>query len=138
MNSNSKRLIIGALVFSSFIYSVFVYTAGTANNKGEILINPKTQNGKLLFQEYNCISCHQIYGLGGYMGPDITNIISANNKGEMYAKAFLLSGTQRMPNFHLKENEIDELIAFLTYVDKTGISPVKKFSINIDGTINQE
>lgn len=90
----------------------------------------------MLFQRKNCIACHQIYGLGGYMGPDLTNVISAPGKGPMYIKAFLTVGTERMPNFHLTEAEKDDLVAFLTYSDKTGVSPVKRFTINYDGTVN--
>lgn len=137
MSTSSKRLIFGILLFSFFLYTVVIYTFGTSRDDGADLLNEQSRKGKLLFQEYNCISCHQLYGLGGYMGPDLTNIISASNKGPIYTKAFLQSGTQRMPNFNLEGHEIDELIAYLTYVDRTGISPVKKFRINYDGTISQ-
>lgn len=137
MNSNSKRLIFGTLIFSFFIYTFVIYTSGTSEDKGYRYINEPSKKGKILYQKYNCVACHQLYGLGGYMGPDLTNVISETNKGPMYARAFIQNGTQRMPNFNLKENEIDELISYLTYVDKTGISPVKKFVINYDGTIEQ-
>lgn len=137
MNSNSKRLIFGTLIFSFFIYTFVIYTSGTSEDKGYRYINEQSKKGKILYQKYNCVACHQLYGLGGYMGPDLTNVISETNKGPMYARAFIQNGTQRMPNFNLKENEIDELISYLTYVDKTGISPVKKFVINYDGTIEQ-
>ena len=96
------------------------------------------QKGKLLFQKYNCTACHQLYGLGGYMGPDLTNAMSRSGIGEMYVRALLQNGTERMPNFHLSEEEIKSLVAYLKYVDKTGISPVKKFEINYDGTITQK
>jgi len=72
----------------------------------------------------------------GFVGPDLTNEISALGKGPLFAKAFLMVGSERMPNYHLTETEIEELIAFLTYADKTGVSPVKKFKINYDGTVN--
>lgn len=72
------------------------------------------------------------------MGPDLTNVISTENKGPAYVKAFLKSGTQRMPDFKLSEVEMEQLIEYLTYVDKTGISPVKKFEVRYDGTITQK
>lgn len=137
MNSGLKQLIFGTLVFSFFIYSFTVYTSGTYTDKGENLISEKTKNGKILFQENNCIACHQIYGLGGYMGPDITNVISASGKGPIYAKAFLQVGSAKMPNFNFNDKEIEALVSYLTYIDKTGISPVIEFKINNDGTINQ-
>ena len=137
MSSITKKAIMATLFLSFIIYTSFVYTTGTANDAGENMITEQSKNGKLLFQKYNCVACHQLYGLGGYMGPDLTNVISTQGKGPMYAKAFLKSGTQRMPDFHLNETEIDELVAYLAYVDKTGVSPVKRFKINYNGTVAQ-
>ena len=138
MNSGLKQLIFGILVFSFFIYSFIVYTTGTSIDKGDYLISEQTKKGKILFQENNCIACHQIYGLGGYMGPDITNVISALGKGPIYAKAFLQVGSAKMPNFNFNDKEIEDLVSYLTYIDKTGISPVIEFKINNDGTISQK
>jgi nitric oxide reductase subunit C len=136
MNLNTKRFISGILISSFFVYSIVIYTVGTRVDKGEKWATEQSARGKLLFQKKNCIACHQLYGLGGFMGPDLTNVISAPGKGPLFAKAFLMVGSERMPNYHLTEAEIEELIAFLTYTDKTGVSPVKKFEINYDGTVN--
>ncbi len=136
MKLNTKRFIISILIASFFIYSVVIYTVGTRVDKGEKWITEQSRQGKLLFQKKNCIACHQIYGLGGFMGPDLTNVISALGKGPDFAKVILSNGTERMPNYHLSENEIDAFIAFFTYTDKTGISPVKDFNINYNGTVN--
>lgn len=133
-----KRCLFWLLVTLYFINTYFVYTSGTENDKGEDFLTEKAIQGKALFQKHNCTACHQIYGLGGYMGPDLTNIISAKWKGEQYARAFIQNGTQRMPNYHLTNEEIDFLIAYLTYVDKTGVSPVKKFEINKYGAVIQK
>jgi nitric oxide reductase subunit C len=137
MNSSSKRLIFTILGIIFLIYTVLIDTIGTAEDKGKELISEKSKSGKLLYQKYNCTACHQIYGLGGYLGPDLTNVISAKGKGQIYIKAILQTGTQRMPNFHLNENEIEELVAYFTYLNETGISPVKEFEIKYDGTVNQ-
>lgn len=90
-------------------------------------MNTSATRGKLLFQKHNCTSCHQLYGLGGYLGPELTTMISQQGKGENYAKTFLKSGSQRMPDFHLSDDAIDDLIEFLKYVDTTAITyKVKK------------
>jgi len=136
MKLNTKRFISGILIASFFIYSIVIYTIGTSVDKGEDFVNAQAKNGKLLFQKKNCIACHQIYGLGGFMGPDLTNVISANGKGPVFVKTLLQYGSVRMPNYKLTETEINDLMAFLTYADKTGVSPVKKFEINYDGTVN--
>lgn len=136
MKLNTKRFISGILVASFFVYSIVIYTVGTRVDKGEKWVTENAKKGKLLFQQKNCIACHQIYGLGGYMGPDLTNVISAAGKGPVFARTILQYGTERMPNYHLTESEINEILEFLTYADKTGTSPVKKFEINYDGTVN--
>ena len=137
MSTSTKRTIFWILIVLFIIHSFFVFTVGTQEDKGADLMNDQARSGKLLYQKYNCTACHQLYGLGGYMGPDLTNVMSSKGLGELYVRAFLQNGTQRMPNFHLNENEISDLISYLRYVDKTGISPVKKFKINPDGTVTQ-
>jgi nitric oxide reductase subunit C len=138
MSVSTRRLIFWTLISLFVIHSLLVFTIGTDMDNGKKFMTEDAQKGKLLFQKYNCTACHQLYGLGGYMGPDLTNVMSKQEFAEAYVRAFLQSGTQRMPNFHLPEQEMKELVAYLKYVDKTGISPVKKFKTNLDGTITQQ
>ena len=78
--------------------------------------------GKLLYQKHNCTSCHQLYGLGGYLGPELTTVISPDGKGELYAKAFIKYGTQKMPDFHLNDEEVNDLLEYLKCVDGSAIT----------------
>lgn len=136
MNKLLKWSIV-IFLFTVFIFfTIIVDTIGTADDKGSAYLNTRAKAGKLLFQKYNCGACHQVYGLGGYMGPDLTNIMSDSAIGEPYARAILAGGTNKMPNFKLTKEEMDDLVAYLVYVDKTGVSPVKKFEMNSDGTVN--
>lgn len=137
MSTKLKRSVFWGLFFLFIIYGFFIYTSGTENDGGRFLTE-EAKRGKLLYQEYNCTSCHQLYGLGGYMGPDLTNVISEPGKGESYVKSFIKSGTAQMPNFHLSEMDVDALTEYLNYVDKTGTSPVRDFEIRYDGTIMQK
>ena len=105
------------------VYSIVVYTKGTEKN----FTYSSTEwqqiiHGKNLFQQYNCTACHQLYGLGGYLGPELTTAYSDKLRGELYMKVFLKNGGPRMPNFHFKDEEIDDVIGFLRYVDSTAIS----------------
>ena len=136
MQLNTKRFISAILITSFFIYSVVIYTTGTSIDKGSKWRTEQSKKGKLLYQRKNCHACHQLYGLGGFMGPDLTNVISAAGKGPAYVNSFLQNGTERMPNFHFSKEEKDEIVAFLSYTDKTGVSPVRHFTINYDGTVN--
>lgn len=134
----TRRVVFWSLMILFVIHSLLVFTIGTNDDKAAALMTEGAQKGKLLFQKFNCTACHQLYGLGGYMGPDLTNVMSVQGMREQYVRVFLQNGTQRMPNFHLSEQETSDLIAYLKYVDKTGISPVKKFSLNPDGTVTQK
>ncbi|MBS1621802.1 MAG: cytochrome c [Bacteroidetes bacterium] len=118
------KVIIFLILFTGYIaYSIVVYTRGTDStiiyeNKEKEQIN----KGKLLFQQYNCTSCHQLYGLGGYLGPELTTAISDVQRGELYVRAFLKNGGNRMPNFHFTNEEVDALVSFLKSVDTTAIT----------------
>lgn len=107
------------IVFS--IYNFFVYTS--KDRVIPIRLSSKAIKGQKLWQNNNCWTCHQIYGLGGYLGPDLTNIYSQENKGSLYIKTFLNSGIKSMPKFNFSESEQEMIIAYLKTIDSTGYYP---------------
>lgn len=109
------------LVVSYCAYSCLIYAY---SSKPAGYPSQNITRGFAVWQSKNCQACHQLYGLGGYMGPDLTNIISDSNKGSAYASAFIRSGTAKMPRFNLSVNEVNDLLAFLTWVDQSGHSVV--------------
>lgn len=128
----SKFIIASFLTISFLLYSVYLYSSLPEKNT---LVNASISDGKLTWQKYNCGACHQIYGLGGYLGPDLTNVYSL--KGPDYIKAFLNNGTTIMPKFQLKEQEVKDLQAYLRNIDASGSADPRSFTIKYDGTIEQ-
>ena len=128
--------IIWTLLFVSFItYSGIVYRdcdPKESNLNETEMPDHSIKNGWMLWQEKNCQSCHQMYGLGGYMGPDLTNVSS--EKGAEYMKGFIKNGTAKMPNFKLEDQQVADLISFLAWVDKSGKSAVKAEDVHWTGT----
>jgi nitric oxide reductase subunit C len=120
--TNKNRWVMATLIVIFIIYNSIVYTQGTSNNTPKM--STLAIEGEQLFQDKNCIACHQLFGLGGYLGPDLTNIISTENKGHLYTKAFLNSGIKQMPKFNFTEKEQDALVQFLTEVDHCGYYPI--------------
>lgn len=112
-----KFVVLSVLLVMFFIYTASVYTVGTAISESNPMLNVSAIKGKMLWQKYNCSSCHQLYGLGGFLGPDLTTVSS--RKGHAYAKAIILSGTKRMPYYGLANDEAEAIIKFLSYVDST-------------------
>ncbi len=133
MTSDKTKLIVMVLLITGFLYySFYIYTSLPVKT---YKTTEESNMGKIIWQQYNCSSCHQVYGLGGYLGPDLTNTFSL--RGTDYIKAFLMNGTTSMPNFHLTAKEINALLAYLACIDATGKSDPKTFTINKNGTIEQ-
>ena len=85
-------------------------------------LSPDAVEGKRIWQQYDCNDCHTILGIGGYYAPDVTK--SYATRGEAWLKTFLKdpsrmypSGRQ-MPNFHLSEGQINDLVFWLKWVSE--------------------
>ena len=133
MKTDRQRFIALTVLLAAFLcYSFFLYSALPVKNYP---VRKEADSGKLAWQKYNCNACHQVYGLGGYLGPDLTNVYSI--KGAAYIQAFLKTGTTIMPAYHLTEKEIKDVTAFFEAIDASGKSDPKTFTLNYDGTIEQ-
>lgn len=87
--------------------------------------------GKDTWEAKNCMGCHTLFGEGGYYAPELTRVIE--RRGPDFVRAMLRDpeamypGQRRMQNYHLREDEIDDLIAFFSWagkVDLQGFPPV--------------
>lgn len=125
-----KMIVLVLFVAAYLIYSFTLYTSLPVK---QCLVDKRAENGKLVWQKYNCNSCHQLYGLGGYIGPDLTNVYS--KRSEAFIKAFLKNGTTAMPNFNINDYEMDCLLKYFNTIDNSGKSDPRNFRINNDGTI---
>lgn len=132
LQDRAKYSIAGILVATFLGYSCFLYADLPVKDHAGLQAGDK---GKMIWQQYNCGACHQVYGLGGYLGPDLTN--SYSKRGPAYIQAFLANGTNIMPNYHLTETEIKELTEYLRNLDASGISDPRTFTIQNNGFINQ-
>lgn len=119
------------LLFLVFIsYTIYLYLYCDPGNNRQVHSNVIA--GRNIWQNKNCQACHQIYGLGGYMGPDLTNIIS--RKGAKNASVFIRYGSGKMPDLHLSDKEVKEVVAYLSWIDKSGSSYVPQNKVHWTGT----
>lgn len=128
-----NKLIITGLILTFVVYNITVY-----RGFGEyelVTLSEEALSGQKLWQDNNCWSCHQMYGLGGYLGPDLTNVISAKGKGENYVKAFLNSAVKSMPKFNFSKTEKEAIVAYLKSVDDTGYFPNYEAEIQASGWV---
>lgn len=134
MKSGQIKIIVLLILTVAFVsYSLLLYTSDTGET---VYANQKALQGKVLWQQKNCQACHQIYGLGGHLGPDLTNVYSKLPEASL--RAFLTSGTNVMPDFHLTNQQKDALIEFLKYTNTTGTADPNSFIQHADGTISSK
>jgi nitric oxide reductase subunit C len=131
------RFVYFGLIGLFIAQSGLTYTTGTEVPKEAALLSEQARHGEALYREFNCTACHQFYGLGGYMGPDLTNVISTEGKGSVYAKAFILHGSGRMPALGVSEEQADDLVAFLEAVAATGTYPIRNMDLTAWGTYRE-
>lgn len=133
MTANRQKSVVLLFLLMAFLsYTAFLYTNLPVKKNSA---TKQEDAGKLVWQKYNCNACHQVYGLGGYLGPDLTNVYS--KRGPAYIQAFLKTGTGAMPQFHLSDKETGAVLSFLKDIDSSGKSDPKTFTLNYDGTIEQ-
>jgi nitric oxide reductase subunit C len=79
--------------------------------------------GKHVWHRKDCINCHTLLGEGAYYAPDLTKITQL--RGAPYLRQFLKDPSRfyseeqhgrLMPNPNLSDQEVGEVIAFLTWV----------------------
>jgi nitric oxide reductase subunit C len=102
------------------------------------MLSAQGVEGQKVWQKNNCSACHQVYGLGGYLGPDLTNVMGHPNKGPNYVKAFVQTAYKSMPKFNLSDDDIENLVSFLQELDQTGISPVTNQNLHMNGWLELE
>lgn len=107
------------LTAAYLIFSGFLYAGAGFNEKSPASPDDFVQ-GKKLWQKYNCQSCHQIYGLGGYLGPDLTNVYSRAGGNRDVLAGMIRSGNRWMQAYRLSDEEMKYLTEFFRALDASG------------------
>lgn len=127
-----------SIVFTVLCLAFIIYTFSIyfddAEKSSVATQHTKAGEGKLVWQKHNCQSCHQLYGLGGYLGPDLTNV-SSKIANDIALEAIISSGNERMPSYHMDKTEMQALLAFLHAMDATGNADPRNFRKSINGMI---
>ncbi len=74
--------------------------------------------GRQLWHAHNCQACHQLYGFGGFLGPDLTN--ASSRMGPDRLGQILSDGSAQMPAFGFDQDQIASLAAFLSAMNDSG------------------
>lgn len=82
-------------------------------------ISQQAAAGKRVWQKHNCVSCHTLFGNGGYVGEDLTNIVAKVNPPQLVQ--YLIQPPVMRPNRYrhhpaLKRTEAENVVSYLEYV----------------------
>jgi nitric oxide reductase subunit C len=121
--SLAKAIFWGGTLISALIFLALTYNSISKmpERTHEENITPQVAAGKWVWQKNNCNDCHTILGIGGYYAPDLTKV--AGSRDPEWTKNFLKDpekiwpANRKMPNLHLKDDEIAELVEFLIWVN---------------------
>lgn len=108
------------LVLAYLIASVITYS-DYPNENEEIVLKGEEHLGLTLWRRHNCQVCHQLHGFGGFLGPDLTNVVGAETEVEDF-RSILTRGKRQMPAFDFDEKEQRAIYAFLGAMNRTGRS----------------
>ncbi|MBT9444138.1 MAG: cytochrome c [Hyphomonadaceae bacterium] len=115
---------IAVLGLAQAFIGVWVYLAahGSADAARAPALDATARRGQAVWRENGCASCHALFGLGGHMGPDLTNV--TRRRGPDYVAAALTHGLGRMPPRGLAPEDINAVNAYLAHIDSLATYPL--------------
>lgn len=121
------------VLFLLFSFSIYLKPLREKDTQKATVLE-QAAAGKDVWQKHNCHTCHQLYGLGGYLGPDLTNVIAKPGYSEVFLKALISNGMGQMPPFDLTPQEMEDLLVFLQEMNETGTANPQDYSPQLNGT----
>jgi nitric oxide reductase subunit C len=113
-------MILAGLVVAYVALSVVAYTDFPRRAPDPPLTDLE-RRGLAVWRGNNCQACHQIYGFGGFLGPDLTNRVTEATPDAEF-RAILEEGAPQMPGFQMSAADQEAVLAFLRAVNRTGQS----------------
>lgn len=133
----ARNIFYGGTVFFVLLFAVLVFHTEQRipkrSNAAEI--TPAVARGKHIWETRNCIGCHTLLGEGAYFAPELGNVYVRRGGGE-FIKAWMKAqptgapGRRQMPQFHLTDQQLDDLVEFLKWTSQVD---TEKWPPNVEG-----
>lgn len=111
---SAKKTMLGVLVACFAVQTGLVYSDDV-----DIVLSEDAVAGRKLFHDGACQVCHQLWGQGGFLGPDLTN--AASRVDETRLASLLTVGSGQMPAFDYDAEELRVMMAFLREIDRPDV-----------------
>lgn len=117
-----RKAILRVLLPVGFTLAIGVAAMVSSGNMTYYLATPMERIGIDVWRRENCVACHAVYGLGGHIAPDLTNVW--RRRGAQHIKQVLRNGGASMPVLNLDDHEIEALSRYLQHIDQLGQYPL--------------
>lgn len=137
----ARNVFYGGTAFFVLLFAVLIFDTEqripARSNAPEL--TPAVVRGKHIWETRNCIGCHTLLGEGAYFAPELGNVYvrrGGDAGGREFIKAWMgaqptqAPGRRQMPQFHLSEQQLDDLVEFLKWTSKVN---TEKWPPNIEG-----
>ena len=132
----ARNIFYGGTVFFVLLFIALVTHSARdiPQRSNAAALTPAVERGKLIWETRNCIGCHTLLGEGAYFAPELGNVIP--RRGAEFVKAWMKAqptgapGRRQMPQFHLNDQQLDDLVQFLDWTSKIN---TEKWPPNIEG-----
>jgi mono/diheme cytochrome c family protein len=92
-------------------------SCGRCHKEGEVPGVPELTEGRHILETHGCRGCHKLNGVGGSIGPDLTEEGAKNRSPEWLARHFIqpnsVSPNSPMPNFHFTGEQARALTFYM-------------------------
>jgi len=92
-------------------------SCGRCHKEGDVPNVPELAEGRHLFETQGCRGCHKLNGVGGSIGPDLTEEGASHRSPEWLERHFLAPNTvsagSAMPNFHFTKDQARDLTYYM-------------------------
>ncbi len=117
----ARNIFYGGTAFFILLFAVIIFDTEqripARSNVAEL--TPAVVRGKHIWETRNCIGCHTLLGEGAYFAPELGNVYT--RRGPEFIKAWMQGqptgapGRRQMPQFHLNDQQLDDLTEFLKW-----------------------
>ena len=119
----ARNIFYGGTLFFVLLFAVLIFHTETRIPKRSNVseLTPAVVRGKHIWETRNCIGCHTLLGEGAYFAPELGNVYT--RRGPDFIKAWMKAqptgapGRRQMPQFHLNDQQLDDLTEFLKWTN---------------------
>ncbi|RVT88715.1 c-type cytochrome [Inhella crocodyli] len=120
----ARNIFYGGTAFFILLFAAIVFhTEQRIPQRSNVAeLTPAVVRGKHIWETRNCIGCHTLLGEGAYFAPELGNVYT--RRGPEFIKAWMQGqpsgapGRRQMPQFHLNEQQLDDLTEFLKWTSR--------------------